>query len=148
MRIFVALVVLSISQAAMCCPDLIGTWKSSKEMSMEYNEKYAQLEPRQKELLVQILGHMKVTYTEKNAHEHGQEPIKVKVAGKDSDFTFEDLSYPYTVLSCDQDALKVEYEHPYSGVTQETIHFVGKNTYWLSPEMLPSTREYFVRVSN
>ena len=147
MRILAAVATLIVSSYALSCPDLLGTWRSSKEMSMEYNEKFAHLEPNQKELLVQILGRMIVTYTDNKVHEHGLPSSRVTIGGKEYDFAFEDLSYSYKVLSCDKATITAEFEHPHSGPVKETAYFIDENTYWISSEILPSTREYFIRVS-
>lgn len=112
---------------------------------MDYNNKYALPAPIQAELLNQILGHMKVTYTKTDMHEHGSPPLKVKINDEEHDFTLEDLTYPYKVLSCDKDSAEIQYQHPHAGTTNVTINFVNQNSYWVSPEMLPLTREYFVR---
>lgn len=145
-RILAAWAALTASPVVLACPQLLGTWRSSKALSMAYNEQFAQLGPKQKELLVQILGRMTVTVTEKTVREHGQQAMKVTVGGKESDFAFEELSYPYHVLSCDPSSAEVVSQHPYVGAMQQTVHFVDKDTYWLSPQVLASTREYFVRV--
>lgn len=147
MKILATLAILSMSHIAVSCPDIVGTWQSSKEMSMEYNDQFAHLEPGQKELLTQILGALKITYTENKAHEHGAPSIKVIVGGKESDFAIEDLSYPYKVLSCGKVTLTAELKHPYYERKVETLTFVDSNTYWVSSEILPATREYFVRMS-
>jgi len=145
-KLLAAWAALTASPAVLSCPQLLGTWRSSKALSMDYNEKFAQLAPKQKELLVQILGLMTLTVTDKAVREHGQPSMKVTVGGKESDFVFEELSYPYRVLSCDSSSAEVVSQHPYAGAMQYTIHFVDKDTYWVSSGKLPSSREFFVRV--
>lgn len=147
MRVLSSLLALFLSNNVLSCPALVGTWQSSKETSMNYNNRYAQLKTKQAELLNQMLGYMKVTYNGTEAHEHGLPPIKVKIGNEESDFTFEESVYPYKVLLCDDKSAKIQYKHPHAGVTKVTVNFLDKNTYWLSSEMLPSSREYFVRVS-
>jgi hypothetical protein len=114
-------------------------------MSMSYNNEHAQLKPLQTELLNQILGYMKITYTEAEVREHASPPIHVKLNDETHDFTFEDLTYPYTVLFCDKNSATIKYEHPYAGTLDATVNFVDENSYWISPDIMPSTREYFLR---
>jgi hypothetical protein len=139
------LVTLLLSNNALCCEPLLGTWQSSKEMSMAYNNQHALLKPVQTEFLNQILGHMKITYTTTEMHEHGLPPIQVKLNGEIHDFTFEESTYPYKVLTCEKDSARIEYEHPYAGAVNAKVNFVDQNTYWISPDIMPSTREYFLR---
>jgi hypothetical protein len=139
------LLALLFGNNALCCESLLGNWRSSKEMSMAYNNQHANLKPVQTELLNQILGHMKITYTKTEMREHASPPIRVKINNKEHDFTFEDLIYPYKVLSCDKNSARIKYKDPYAGTLEATINFVDQNTYWVSPEVMPSTREYFLR---
>lgn len=89
---------------------------------------------------------MTLTVTESAVREHGQPSMMVTVGDKEFDFVFEELSYPYRVLSCDQSSAEVVSAHPYAGAVQRTIHFVDKDTYWVSSGTPPSSREFFVRV--
>lgn len=146
MRILAGLAALVMSHSAISCPKILGTWKSSKELSMDYNEKYAHLEPRQQELLIQILGRLIITYSENQVREHGQSPIKVTLDEKVSNFTYENLSYTYKVLSCNKTSVTVRFDHPFAGAKTNRVSFVDKDTYWVSPDILPSAREYFVRI--
>jgi hypothetical protein len=142
----VAAIFLLCNQAV-ACPNILGTWQSSKELSEKYNQKNAQLSQAMTELLKQILGILKLTYTESAVHEHGAPTIKVTIKGKQSDFYFEDLNYKYEVLSCTNDSITLKSYYPYIGeplVT--TINFVNENLYWETPQHLPKSREYFIRI--
>lgn len=127
------------------CPNLQGTWQSSKEMSMAYNNQQASLEQRQVDFLNQVLGIMKLTYTEDTVHEHGQPPVAVTINGKTNDFHFDEMSCRYEVLSCTRSTVTIRYHHPAGAVTQ-VLNFDSEDVYWLSPDILPTTREHFVRV--
>lgn len=147
MKLIFLVIILILGNVASACPNLVGTWKSSREMSMAYNEKFAHLELKQIELLNQILGHLRVSYTENSAHEYGVPNLKIKIGNKKSDFEIEDSSYQYKILSCSDTEITINYEHPYLGEITETFNFVNADIYWASSEMLPSSREYFIRES-
>jgi hypothetical protein len=123
------MIILILGNVASACPNLVGYWKSSKEISMVYNEKYANLESKQKELLSQILGHLRLTYTEKEVHEHGVPSLKIKIGNKESNFEIEDSSYQYKILSCSDTEITINYEHPYLGEITETFNFVNADIY-------------------
>lgn len=115
---------------------------------MEYNEKHAQLDAKQSQFMNQILGHMKVSYTNDSIHEHGAKPIKVKIDNEEYDFHFDDLTYRYKVLLCTKSLAKIKSKHPHVGSKKTEINFINSDTFWVAPDMLPSSREYFVRVSS
>lgn len=146
MRFLSSILSLFFSGHAVSCPTLMGTWKSSKELSMDYNEKYANLDNKQHAFLDQIFGHAKFTYAERHIHQHSSPMIHVLIDGQRSDFHFDDLNYPYKILSCSETSAKIKSNHPHSGPTIAILNFVDEDTYWVSPETLPSTREYFIRV--
>lgn len=129
----------------MSCQDIQGTWQSSKTMSMAYNNQHANLEQRQTDFLDQVLGIMKLTYTENEVQEHGQPPIAVTINGKTNDFHFDEMSSRYEVLSCTRNTVTVRYHHPTGAVTQ-VLNFDSEDVYWLTPDILPTSREYFIRV--
>ncbi|MBX9901648.1 MAG: hypothetical protein K2Y28_12770 [Burkholderiaceae bacterium] len=147
MKLLHALLALFISQQAIACPDIYGTWQSSKELSMDYNNKLIGATQPQTELLEQILGILKLTYADTSIHDHGAPTLKVTVNGKQYDFVFEDLEYKYEILSCTETSIKIRPHYPYGGSMTRTLNFINRNIYWVSPEHLPKTREYFVRVS-
>lgn len=147
MKLLRTLLALFVSQQAIACPDIFGTWKSSKELSMDYNDKLGGATQPQTELLEQILGILKLTYSDASIHDHGAPTIKVTINGKQYDFVFEDLEYKYEVLSCTDTSIKIRQHHPYGGPMTSTLNFINRNVYWVSPQLLPKTREYFIRVS-
>jgi hypothetical protein len=148
MKLLRTLLALFVSQQAIACPDIHGTWQSSKELSMDYNNKSGRATQPQIEFLEQVLGILKLSYSDTSIHSHGAPTLKVIINGKQSDFVFEDLEYKYEVLGCTDTSIKIRQHYPYGGPMTSILNFVDRNTYWVAPEHLPKTREYFIRVSS
>ena len=149
MKYLSLILVFIFAQSAWSCPPLTGKWKSSLHMSMEYNKKHAELEPRQMEFLNQILGHMEISYTENQIHEHELPTLKVISDAREHDFVFEDLKYSYNLISCSDQTIKLSFTHPYTGEEEIELTFLNDDIYWVSPEMMmPRSREYFYRIGN
>ena len=130
----------------MSCEVLLGTWKSDKEISIEYNFKYFEPTEEQQEFYNQVLGNMKLTYTETTIKEHFVPTIKIKVKNKTLDFGIEESEYSYEVISCNEGTVKVKFLDPLGEDKISEIHFENENLYWISfgdPEVF---REYFARV--
>ena len=148
MKIILLTLLLSFSNFALSCPILVGTWQSSKEKSMEYNSQSTELERDQRDLLNQILGYTTITYLKTEMIHHGLPPVKVNHNGTEYDFEFLEFTYPYDIVSCNDNAIIIEHKDEEFGDIQLTLNFEGQNTYWLSPEtVLSKSREYFVRIA-
>jgi len=115
---------------------------------MEYNNQFAKLENTQSELLDQILGYTKITYTKTDKKHHGLPAVEVTLDGNKHDFEFLEFVYPYKQISCDDKFVVIEHKDEELGDIKLVLNFENSNTYWLSPEILPNSREYLVRVSN
>jgi hypothetical protein len=146
MKFIYLILALLVGNNAVACESMLGTWQSSKKMSMEYNKDKAGLLPAQIELLDQILGVLKLTYTQTHIHEHGAEPLKVTVNKKQYDFYFEEIEYPYEVLYCGKNSITISQQHPHAGAGKLKLHLINDDVYWVSPDNLPNSREYFIRV--
>ncbi len=132
----------------MACPEIVGTWQSSKELSMAYNIEKAQLTSKNTQFLNQALGILKVTYSATEMLSHSAPAIKMKIDGKTYPFVFEQSVVPYKILSCSDSAVTIIQNQVDSGPSTVKLTFIDANTYWVSPEPLPSIREYFRRVAN
>ncbi|MDB6061111.1 MAG: hypothetical protein JWM78_1214 [Verrucomicrobiaceae bacterium] len=86
MKFLRAFLAAFLGQQAVACPSLLGTWQSSKEQSMEYNKGFGRATEPQIELFEQIIGVLKLTYTDTLIHYHAAKSIMVTVNGKQSDF--------------------------------------------------------------
>ena len=113
---------------------------------MEYNKRHANLEPLQEELLYQILGNMKISFTNNKIIEHELPTIQVELNGKVHDFEYQYNEYSYKTIKCDESSITIESNHPQMGKHRNTANFINEDTYWVSPEVMSNTREYFVRI--
>ena len=141
MKLLTLFILFSFSSSALSCPNLLGTWVSSKDKSMSYNN-LAGLKQNQLDLLNQILGYTTITYTETEVKHHKLPPVKVLYNSNETELTFIEMEIPYKVDSCGKDSISFLTEDN----TVSTLNFVDKDTYWVSSkEVLPNSREYFVR---
>ncbi|GAA4356698.1 hypothetical protein [Kangiella marina] len=145
--LFITVIFLLASSAAVSCPNVNGTWKSSKVLSMAYNKRHADLEPAQEELLNQILGNMEISITNNKIIEHELPTIQVELNGKVHDFEYQYNEYSYKTIKCDENSVTIESNHPQMGKRKSTANFINKDTYWVSPEFMTNTREYFIRIN-
>lgn len=128
-----------LSTEALCCPKIIGTWKSSLDLSLKYNTENLDLEPRTIEFMKQAYGVLTLTYGEEMVRSHGAPTKKIMVSGKEYDFVYEEMKYPYEVLSCTEDTLTIKEDNPHMEST-EVKHFIDSNTYWV-PAMPESEKK-------
>ena len=130
------------------CPSLIGTWQSSREMSSNYNREHAKITDTQFEFIEQIIGTLRLTYSETSIHEHGAEPLKITIKSEPHEFFFEDSTHKYEVLNRKKDSIKIKQYYPHGKPFKTKVNFINENTYWVEPDNLPTSREYFTRVSS
>lgn len=146
MKLLITLFLNLFAYNVVACPSIIGTWKSSKELSMKYNLANAELESKQIEFLSQTLGILTQTFSETEIHSHGAPTINISINGKSYNFEFEDIRYKYEILSCAESTLEAKAYFPYGNPIVNQMVFENSNTFWVSPEQLPKSREYFIRV--
>ncbi len=136
---------LSLSQTTLACPDLAGTWKSSKEISLQHYDSTPDAIMEVRHFLEQILGRTEITYTASTIRNHGQEPVEVEIYGQTGILKSEERSANYEMVACDEDSVTIRIQGSEFAGTEVTAHFTDKNTYWYVDEELPDIREYFVR---
>ncbi len=146
MKLLTALAGILFGANATACSQIIGTWQSSKEMSMEYNITSADLTPTQIEFLNQALGILKITYSQETIINHGAPAIEMVIAGKKYPFEFQEEKFKYEIISCTANVVKIKHHYPHTAPEKIKINFIDENTYWVSPSNLPNSREYFTRV--
>ena len=144
MKFLTLIFLFAFSSSAICCPNILGTWKSSQEKSMNYNN-HAGLEKKQLDLLNQILGYTTINYTETIKKHHKLPSVKFFLNDKEHNLTFEEMSFSYKLKSCDEHSIIIQFED----AEELKFVFVNPDTYWVSPkEVLSKSREYYVRISN
>ena len=148
MKYLLLITILIYNTSVWSCPSLIGKWKSSSRLSMEYNKNYSELKHNEIEFLTQLLGNGEVSYSNNQIHDHEIPRIKIKQDGKEFDVVSSELKYPYVIAYCDERMLEIEYIHPYLGTSKIKLNFIDENTYWKKIKHTPTAREYFQRTRN
>ncbi len=148
MKLLTALVGILFGANATACPQILGTWQSSKEMSMAYNSKSADLTITQIQFLNQALGILKITYSQETIINHGAPAIEMTINDKKYPFEFQEEKFKYEIISCATSTVKIKHYYPHTAPEKIKINFISENNYWVIPSNLPKSREYFTRVSD
>ena len=138
--------------AASASPSLIGTWTSSRELSMAFARDHARLEPRTEKFLNQMMGRLTVRFdADRIAYDLPDWDVEVEGVGHRM-VGFRE-AHPYKILFVNDTSVVVQGAQPVTGKQVVTVYnFVDDNTMWIycgSPDKgLPdmNIREYFVRV--
>ena len=128
---------------------LIGTWKSNKELTMNFNQKHAKLTKNQTDFLNQLTGLMTIEFTENGISKTSMPDYTMKMKGKETKVDSYTDSKQQKILGFTDSSIVVESNDEILGKQIGTINFVDDNTYWvyLSNNMFDiHAREYFTRI--
>lgn len=152
MRYLTASFLVVLSSQALACPEFLGKWESSADLSAAFNDSHAVIEDRAKEFRSQIIGRSTVTYTSERVTLEMDDIQQVTINGVAFPWDSSPMTGPYEVLGCTDDvvALKISYN---GVVLINTLNFENENTYWVYEGTAGGTgnqhtREYFVRSSS
>ncbi len=137
---------LNVSENISACDKLYGKWQSSKELSMQYNERSKKLTDEQKQFLEQILGYMKLSFSKDKIYQMSSETIIVELDDKKINFSFEEEVYTYDVISCAPKKIKIKYYLNDQDIVVSNLNLINDDLYWIASPFLPASREYFVRM--
>lgn len=152
MRIVLSIIGCILSLSARACPDVLGEWHSSANLSKAFNDKHAVIAERTKEFRSQLIGKSTVTYTD-GVVTLEMEPInEVTINGNKYPWESTRISSPYEVLGCTENVLVLKVT--INGIDViDKLNFENKDIYWVY-EGMPSgtgndhTREYFQRAKD
>lgn len=131
------------------CPDILGEWRSSYELSKTFNDKYAVIEERTKEFREQLIGRSTVTYTKESVALEMDPIDSVTISGKVYPWDSSPMTGPYRALGCNDDIVVIKIN--FNGTELlSSLNFESENIYWVyegTPKGAGNkhTREYFVR---
>jgi len=139
---------LIFSSETFACPEFLGSWKSSKDDTLEFIERWAKIEPKSLDFIKQVTGTMHTEYT-KESMKITDESRQIEVNGKlvNWEGTKEDVAFE--VLGCTDDQVVLKYElFDQDFIT--VLNFESENIYWVyagSPGFTGNAhyREFFVR---
>src|SRR5687767_8336958 len=115
--------------SALCCPSYIGKWKSSREMTMEFNNKFSAAEPKNSELLPQITGTATIEFTKKKLIFTDIPSRKIVIHGKESEWAGTNEAVSYMLLGCTDSTIAIKYSL-YNTEFISQLYFQDANTYW------------------
>ncbi|CAA6678053.1 MULTISPECIES: hypothetical protein [unclassified Lentimonas] len=120
-------------------PSLIGTWKSSKELTLKATRLDSSVEEDLKERFENLFGRMTITYTKAQS-----------IARMEADEGIEEWESitDYRIVAETKDKLSIKWIDENEEVMTATLHFVNQDQYWIE---LPKAegkicgKEYFIR---
>lgn len=139
----------------LACSNLLGTWQSSKALSMAHLNKQETIAPKTIAFHEQILGILTITYHANHVRLHPHPTITVTVEGDTFEWPFIEETFPYRLVSqtpkasddCGAATIEMDYPEGYLVSTgSTTINFVDADTFWATSNAFPDSREYFVRL--
>lgn len=129
------------ANSAFAAPNLIGTWKSNKELSIQSFNFDPSIKPESKELFRSLFGQLEITYTSDQA-------ISVWPTNEESE-GWRHVS-TYRVMLSTKDKVMIKWENAGNGEElSATLTFVTPDRFWMELPRAPkfNGREYFDRIS-
>jgi hypothetical protein len=150
-KLFAALAVVFSCTAVQADPTLLGKWQSSKQLTMSFARDRAKLEDKTILFLDQMMGQLRLTFTQDHIVSVMPDWQSKTAEGKTSQLVGFSETHPYKVLGTTATQVVVSSIEPVTGRKAITVYnFVGENTMWvyLGEESFPelNIREYFVRI--
>ena len=148
-RAVIATACIVIPSSVAACPDYIGKWRSSRQLTMEFNNRLSSAEPKVRELLPQITGTVAVEFTDREMKFTDVPSRKIVIHGKESEWTGLNETVDYDLLGCTESVVVIRFSL-YGAEMISKLHFEDRNTYWeylgdTNPVINAHAREYFVR---
>jgi len=84
----------------MGCEVLLGTWRSVRDLSINYNLEHHSPTKAQIEYYSNVLGRLTLTYAKIEITEHFSPKVESKVNDKPMSFGLDEYSYSYELVSC------------------------------------------------
>lgn len=146
----IALLLFFFSMSSFGCPELEGRWKSSKDKTMEFTQKWVNLEPKRLEFYSQIFGVQQIEYLEGKFIIDEIPRYKITIEGEEYDWGGEKEIVDYELLGCTSNQISIKF-NLYNMEWIEVLNFINENMYWIytgSQNMENGhTREYFERIN-
>lgn len=132
--------IIFIATSVICCgaPDLIGSWKSNKELTLKSVRIDPSIEGELKKKIEALFGCMTVTYERKHA----------TIYMTDDNGKTEEIKNTYSVVASTSKKIILRWKDPSTGKEENTtLTFVSPDRYWVELPTTPklSGREYFDR---
>ncbi len=152
MKLSILLIVILFPCLAYACPDFYGEWASSKELTMSFNRRWANIEERAMSLLNQTTGTATVNYLQNELVLSDIPSRKITINGEQFDWNGTNQTVHYEVLGCTEKMVSIKYRL-FDNDFIVTLNFQADDIYWVysgHPELTENahTREYFERGSS
>jgi hypothetical protein len=130
--ILVAAVWLSFSARGLACTErLIGTWRSNKEVTLQYLKTHTKLTQQQFDKVGTVLGKMVIVFDSERLTE------------KSGNWKF---TTKYTIVEETKDAVTIEAEDPGTKKLTKTKFTLDSTGFWTPDDKIPGYQERFDKV--
>lgn len=127
-----------------------GKWRSSKELTSDFNIKNALLEDSQRHFLEQLMGHMTINF-QKGVMQLDMPAIEITSNGEKTKLEGFSEESTYSVIGRDNNTVVIKTQDADGADLIVTYHFDDKDTMWVYVAGQSSLfenlniREYFIR---
>lgn len=134
-------------EKAYAAPDLIGSWQSDRDSSLDYVYKHCKLPTKTQSALEQIFGRMIVIFTERSATAHSPKTT-VFLEEKSYEMDSYTETQSYQVVNETPSTLTILFHASSTAPSKmTTYHFENPNRIWVDVEGFNiDLREYFIRI--
>lgn len=120
---------LMIPNIVSACPDLEGTWLSSKEKFVEFNKKWANVETIAWDFMLQNQGIETIEFKPDNTMVISTPEVELVVGERKVKSPASKESIDFSILGCNKRSIAIMYER-YGETQISKFHFENPNIYW------------------
>jgi hypothetical protein len=111
---------------------LLGVWRSDEKMTRKFNDKYSKMSKKPAKMFYQMIGKMVIEYCKDNTLKVSiPENIVERSNGEKYTFEASESEELINIVTYTDDSIVFESENEFLGKLVTTIHFEGKNRYWV-----------------
>lgn len=112
-----------------CCPSLEGTWSSSIEQFMNFNERWANVDEKAWSFMVQTQGHENITFKNNKEMIIVTPDFEINLGGKKIKVPAKEERININVLGCTDSNIVLKYERNGSEKISQ-LHFEDNGGFW------------------
>jgi hypothetical protein len=120
-----------VAPATRADPSLIGVWKSSHDMTMNFIHDNVLLKPETEQFLNQLIGRLALHFDAKHINFDFPD-LEMEIKGVKHQMAGFQEQTPYSVLFSNDATVAIQLQYPGSGKkTVQVFNFVDDNTMWV-----------------
>ena len=129
MKIALLAVIVILPGVSIACPDLEGTWFSSKEKFIEFNQRWANIDTKAWSFMLQTQGLERIEFAAENKMTINTPESEIKLGERNITNKAKTEEINYRVLGCSEKGVVIEYRR-YGDAQISHFQFDDQNTFW------------------